>query len=98
MGVKMLPMGRRLGTMLIAAMIATLPGLAYSQESEKAAAEDRAAAKERKSIDSAYKSALDREKKSEPAVSAADPWGGVREVVPPQKKPKPGLVESKSGH
>ena len=80
----MLAMGRLL-TIFIVALIATLAGPAFSQ---KKSAEDLAIEEKRqKEIDEAYKSAVDRTKERGPA-RAADPWGNVREPIPPQGKSK----------
>ena len=79
-------MRRPLGTIFLAMMIAALAGPAYSQK--KTDADLIIDKKRQQEIDSEYKATLDRMKGRQGPVQTADPWGGVREAGPSEKKAK----------
>jgi hypothetical protein len=79
-------MRRPLGTIFLAAMIAALAGPAYSQK--KTDADLILDKKRQQEIDSDYKATLERMKGRQGPAPAADPWGGVREAGPSEKKAK----------
>jgi hypothetical protein len=76
-------MARRLGSILLLAIMAALPIRAYAVEPTDKELEQR-----RKAIDDDYKAAVDRAKVTTPGRTV-DPWGSVRDSGAAPKKPDP---------